>query len=190
MLEVTYNTIRNAYEKSPEIERSGEAWKDYERLKYPHTVAYLFDWDYETAANGIRYIMDILDDYENSVHGYSWKSQVAKCKECMMFVAKFLFRKSKQRENFRDEYQDRENNADKEMFNILKSLSPEKANEWMENHSPRIAFDQLVDILGYNDDQARDLLSKLSENTKEVIAHYYFGGYDELKDFLDGKTGL
>lgn len=160
--EIYSSRLKKAVDASPIINRSNDAFVDRHLDNNRNWVEYRksepYDWDYPTAANGIRYIKEVLDMYDESYHGNGSNSQLRKCQEYLDYINDFLYRKSKQRENLSngyEKYYDNEKDAYYETLGKIFGIDPKNENEIND------AFNNLTD------DEMNKLLSKLPENARD-----------------------
>lgn len=154
--EIGSATIDRALRNSPEINRNDDAFKN---RSIP------FDWDYPTAANGIRYIKEVLDAYEESYHGYG-DAQVKRCQVYLKYITDFLRRKSKQQGNLSKGYEDYRYEEEYSFYASVAKLlgvrfNPNTVNDIIEKEKiERILFSR-------TERQINDLISKLPEDAQE-----------------------
>ena len=151
--EISSGLIQKAVDASPEINTSGDAFKN---------GSVPFDWDYDTAANGIRYISDVLDVYEESYHGYNENAQINQCRKCLDYITKFLRRKSAQLENLA-------NGAEVYRFKEEDSLYDTAAKLLGVNSKSEV--DGMIQSM--SDDEYLELKSKMPEDVKKIADEYW-----------------
>lgn len=179
--EMDHYTIEKALEASPEINRSSHAWTDTILSRKPdgsftsrsYERERPYDYDYLTAANGIRYIWDVLDSYDKSYHGNSDKAQVRQCMKYLEYINNFLRRKSKQQENLESSYEDyceKEERPFYEMMGKLFGIEPSTKNQngvaIYSRKDEEAIEDNFRDL---PEDEYNKILSKLPEATRRWI---------------------
>jgi len=166
--EIYSGHLEKAVNASPIINKSDNAFVDSyvdnngKRREYRRTEP--FDWDYATAANGIRYIKEVLDTYDASYHGNNDKAQVRQCQKCLEYIHNFLYRKSMQRDNLHsgyEDYYDNEKNAFYEATGKLLGIDPKNIDE----------IDNILRDLP--DNEWNEIVSKLPEKAKYWAMNNY-----------------
>ena len=166
--EIYSSHLEKAVNASPIINKSNDAFintyinHNGEKREYRRTEP--FDWDYATAANGIRYIKEVLDSYEESYHGTNYNAQIHQCQKCLEYINNFLYRKSMQRNNLYSGYEDyyeNEKNAFYEATGKLLGIDPKNKKK----------IDDILSNLP--DNEWDEIVSKLPEKAKHWVMNNY-----------------
>ena len=116
--EIYSSGLEKALNASPKINVADDAFEYRNGVRRSEP----FDWDYHSAANGIRYIREVLDAYEESYHGTNDNAQIHQCQKCLDYIQNFLYRKSKQQDNLSSGYEDYYNNEQNTYYETMGKL--------------------------------------------------------------------
>lgn len=153
MNEISSGRLNRAVNKFPEIDRSGHAFKDWQTGQQRDVP---FDWDYHTAANGIRYIKDALDSFEELYHGTNDNAQVKQCQRCLEYITNFFRRKSEQLSNLKSGYEDYYADEEDAFYKEMGSLLGTNSKEETERAFASLSYEEGEKIASQLSDTARN----------------------------------